>query len=382
MAGARTHQVRAAPVIAFPATTRLPVAQPQLPATEALLPYLERIERRRWYSNFGPLVTELESRLADRLTPRAGVVTVSSGTQGLILALKAMGCRRGSLCALPSWTFVATAQAVLQAGMIPWFLDVDPATWMLDPTHVRSRLRYAPGEVGAVIPVAAFGRMPDLEAWRTFRREAGIQVLVDGAAAFDTLKSAPTPVVVSLHATKVLGAGEGGYVAADDADYLSRLRQMSSFGFKGSREAMMPATNAKLSEYAAAVALAGLDVWDASRGRFMLAAQSLLMALTDAPEVEFQPGWGVSWISSVCNVRVPQGLLEPVARQLAAEGIDTRRWWADGCHASPAFSSCPRDVLPATETLARTTLGLPFAIDLDHADANRIAAAVVRGMRG
>jgi dTDP-4-amino-4,6-dideoxygalactose transaminase len=90
----------------------------------------------------------------------------------------------------------------------------------------------------------------------------------------------------------------------------------------------------------------------------------------------------VSWISSVCNVRLPQGLMEAVIRRLTADSIDTRRWWADGCHASPAFSSCPRDTLPGTEALARTTIGLPFAVDLDHVAANRIAAAIVRGIRG
>jgi len=379
MAGATNQRVRTAPVIAFPAA-RMPVAQPLLPSAEALLPYLQRIDTRRWYSNFGPLITELESRLAERLAPPSSVVTVSSGTQGLILALKALGARRGSLCALPSWTFVATAQAVLQAGLIPWFLDVDPETGMLDPVHVRSRLRVAPGEVGAVIPVAAFGHLPDLEAWRTFRREAGIPVLVDGAAAFDALAGAPVPVVVSLHATKALGVGEGGFVAADDRAFLDRVRQTSSFGFKGSREACVPATNAKLSEYAAAVGLAGLDVWPATRARFMLAAQTLMMAMTDAAEVGFQAGWGTSWISSVCTVKLPEGAVDAVASQLAREGIDTRRWWGDGCHTSPVFSSCPRDVLPATEALANASLGLPFSQDLDHIAANRIATAVRRGL--
>jgi dTDP-4-amino-4,6-dideoxygalactose transaminase len=380
MAGATSQKLRTAPVIAFPGHGRLPVAQPLLPSAEAILPYLQRIDQQRWYSNFGPLVTSLEQRLADRFAPPAGVVTVSSGTQGLILALKALGARRGSLCALPSWTFVATAHAVLQAGLIPWFLDVDPDTWMLDPDHVRSRLWAAPGAVAAVITVAAFGRTPDFDRWCDFRRETGVPVLVDAAAAFDALDDARIPAVVSMHATKAFGVGEGGFVAAADNDYLARVRELSSFGFRGSREAHVPATNAKLSEYAAAVGLAGLDCWSATRGRFLMAAQSLRVALIEAPEVEFQPGWGTTWMSSVCVVRVPEAKLEAVEANLTREGVDTRRWWANGCHAGPVFAGCPRDSLPHTLTLARSTLGLPFAADLDHVAVNRIAGAVLRGL--
>ena len=380
MVGATSQKLRTAPVIAFPGQGRLPVAQPLLPPAEAILPYLQRIDQQRWYSNFGPLVTDLEQRLGKRFAAPAGVVTVSSGTQGLILALKALGARRGSLCALPSWTFVATAHAVLQAGLIPWFLDVDPDTWMLDPDHVRSRLWAAPGAVSAVITVAAYGRTPNIDRWCDFRRETGTPVLIDAAAAFDALDDARIPAVVSLHATKAFGVGEGGFVAGEDTDYLARVRQLSSFGFRGTREAHIPATNAKLSEYAAAVGLAGLDGWSATRARFLGVAQNLRIALIDAPEVEFQPGWGVNWISSVCVVRVPEGKLEAVEANLTREGVDTRRWWGAGCHAGPVFAGCPRDALPNTLDLARSTLGLPFAADLDHASVNRIAGAVLRGL--
>jgi dTDP-4-amino-4,6-dideoxygalactose transaminase len=245
---------------------------------------------------------------------------------------------------------------------------------------VRSRLSAAPGTVAAVLPVAAFGRMPDLAAWRAFRRETGTPVLVDGAAAFDAVTDVRLPVVVSLNAAKALGAGEGGFIASSDEGFLTRVRELTSYGLRGTREAQVPATNAKLSEYAAAVGLAGLDGWAASRGRFAIAAQNLRMALIDTPEVVFQPGWGASWISSVCVVRLPEGALDTVEAGLAAEGIDTRRWWANGCHESPAFATCPRDSLPQTERLARTTLGLPFAVDLDVAAVARIAGALRRAL--
>src|SRR5580698_2063716 len=279
---------------------RVPIARPRLPTRAALTPYLDRIDDARWYSNFGPLNAELEARLADRLSPKASVVTLANGTVALTLALKAAGAPAGTLCAMPAWTFVASPHAALEAGLTPYFIDIDPETWMLDPQRILSALRKAPGPVGAIMPVAAFGRLPDLDAWRDVADDSGLAVVVDGAAAFDALASAPVPVTVSLHATKTVAAGEGGYVASEDADFIDRVRALSSFGFAGSRVSRHPAGNAKLSEYGAAVALASLDGWHADRARFGFAAQHLRVALALTPEIAFQPGWGMRWISSVC----------------------------------------------------------------------------------
>nr|QQZ51968.1 DegT/DnrJ/EryC1/StrS family aminotransferase [Phenylobacterium glaciei] len=81
---------------------------------------------------------------------------------------------------------------------------------MLDPALVREMLARAPGKVSAVLPVAAHGAMPDIEAWLAFRDETGLAVLLDAAAAFDAARDARLPTVVSLHATKVLGLGRAG----------------------------------------------------------------------------------------------------------------------------------------------------------------------------
>jgi dTDP-4-amino-4,6-dideoxygalactose transaminase len=367
------------------AAARIAVARPLLPDAEAIAPYLQRIDAQRWYSNFGPLVTALEARLAARHGPGVRAVTATNATQILALALKLLAPRPGALCALPSWTFVATAHAVIQAGLRPWFLDVDPDTWMLDPEATAQAIRQAPGEVAAVVPVAAFGRPIDGPGWRAFRDRTGIPVLVDAAAAFDAAALDPDawaglPAAVSLHATKALGVGEGGYLATSDGELADRLRQHTSFGFFGSREAAFPATNAKISEYAAAVGLAALDAWPHTRGRWMRAAQLLRIALSALPQIRFQPGWGVDWVTSVCVVEVPDGAAERVAASLAEAGIETRRWWGLGCHAEPAFADCARTALPVTERLGASTVGLPFAVDLGRDEIERIAKALAHAL--
>ena len=358
----------------------MPVARPRLPSAEAVFPYLQRIDTARWYSNFGPLLTEFEARLAARFPAGSEVVTVANATQALTLTLNAMDLAPGGYVAIPAWTFVATAHAVMQAGLRPWFVDVDPDSWMMRPAAIADLPPSVREQLVAVIPVCAFGSLGDLAAWRAFRDETRVQVLVDAAAAFDALRDADLPAVVSLHATKVVGLGEGGFLVTRDADLALRVRRLSTFGFHGSRESQVPATNAKLSEYAAAVGLAALDGWEANRLQFARAAQHLRIGLVGQPEVCFQPGWGSEWVTSVCNVRLPDGSAGAVADALRAEGVETRRWWGSGCHVSPAFADCGRSDLSHTDRLGGSVLGLPFSVDISLPEIRHVVAALGRAL--
>jgi len=352
-----------------------------MPSSAAILPYLKRIDEGRWYSNFGPLSIEFEARLAQRFSQPTAVATVVNGTQAITIALQALGAAPGTFCAMPSWTFVATAHAAVAAGMTPWFVDVDPETWMLDPEALEAALASAPGPVGAAIPVAAFGRPIDMAAWEAFRDRAGVPVVIDAAAAFDTVTRAPLPTAFSLHATKLLGSGEGGFIACEDKAFATRCREITSYGFRGTRESMALGTNAKLSEYACAVGLASLDAWPMTRLRYLRAAQRVRMALIGCRDLTFQPGWGVHWVSTTCMVGTAEGQAEALESRLTTAGVDTRRWWGAGCHASPAFRAFPCTRMAATNRLARSTLGLPFYADMTDDDIERLAAAADRGAR-
>ncbi|MFI4935348.1 MAG: DegT/DnrJ/EryC1/StrS family aminotransferase [Caulobacterales bacterium] len=359
----------------------VPVARPRLPTREALTPYLDRIDEARRYANAGPLVRELEGRLAARLSESGSVATVANHTQALTLALKAAGAKAGTLCAMPAWTFVASAHAAVAAGLTPYFIDVDPATWMLDPARMADVVAAAPGEVGAIMPVAVFGLTPHLPLWWAVGEATGLPVVVDGADAFDALDCAPVPVAISLHAQASVAAGEGGYVACEDEALVERVRDFTTLGLPGDPVAAAPATNGMISEYAAAVALASLDAWPADRARFGFAAQYLKVALALTPQIEFQPGWGTSWFSSVCVVGTPKGAAPAIAKAMNRAGVEARGWWGGGCHTHPAFAACPREPLPVTDALAVSTLGLPYFIDLDEADSWRIVDALLEALK-
>lgn len=365
----------------------IPVARPKLPDADALLPYLRAIDQRRIYSNWGPLNAELERLLGDQLG--ASVVTCSSATDGITCALRAVledrpAEKRFGLCLMPSWTFVATPHAALAAGLTPCFLDVEEGSWMLTPELVRRELLAGLKSnlpVAAVVVVAPFGLQLAPEPWDAFTAETGIPVVIDSAAAFDGLRVARTPSVVSLHATKTVGAGEGGFVATRDADLAKRIKRVANLGFLGTRLAEVPATNAKLSEYHAAVALCSLKGWPERRAEFQSAARRLRTAVEPSGAV-FQPGFGEDWVSATCVLRLPDGLgAGDAAMGLGLRGISTRAWWGFGCHTSPAFAHLPRrnhaagNRLPATEILAHSTIGIPFYCDLSDAEIAQIGSA-------
>ena len=121
---------------------RIPLLIPELPSVAELQPYLERIDAARWYSNFGPLCREFEGALAGMFIAKNAqpvrVTTVSSCTLGLELALRALDLAPGSQVLLPALTFVASATAVVRAGLVPVAADVDPQSWLLTPEIARA----------------------------------------------------------------------------------------------------------------------------------------------------------------------------------------------------------------------------------------------------
>ncbi|MDQ3197968.1 MAG: DegT/DnrJ/EryC1/StrS family aminotransferase, partial [Verrucomicrobiota bacterium] len=333
--------------------TLLPVAKPRLPTAARILPYLEQVDRAQWYSNGGGLVLEFEGRLARHCgKAEAQVATVANGTLGLTLALLAFDLPEGSLCMVPSWTFAATAHAILLAGLTPWMVDVSSKTWILEAEAARELLKRAPGQVGAVIPVSAFGAPLDLGPWQRFRAETGIAVVADAAAAFDTIRANEIPAVVSLHATKVCGIGEGGFVVSTDQAFIEEIRKRANFGFWNSRESTAPSFNGKLSEYGAAVGLASLDEWSETRADFLRVARAYRQNLAGHDDIQLQPAFGESWVSSTTVIESRSKDAETLTNLLTENGIGSRRWWGGGLHRHRRFQAYPRDHVAVTEALA------------------------------
>lgn len=358
---------------------RIPVMRPQLPTAEELLPYLRRIDEARYYTNFGPLLRELEARLADfySLSPNR-LALAANGTVALSAALLAVGAKPRTRCLIPSWTFVATAAAAWAANLEPYFVDVDEATWMIDPQALASRRDLE--NVGAVIVVSPFGAPVDTAAWDAFTDQTGIPAIIDGAAAFDTVhaidraRPGRSLTMVSLHATKGFGAGEGAFVVSTNDETMLRFRQICNFGV-WERPGQILGYNGKLSEYHCAVGLAQLDGWPQRREQLAQVTERYRDSLGAIAGLSLLPYYGQGWVAPYCNVITGSPAASTI-EWLRECGIDTRRWWRSGVHEQPAYRGFSRDPLPVTERLAERVFGLPFFHDMDDAQLERVVSAV------
>ncbi|MGD2133141.1 MAG: DegT/DnrJ/EryC1/StrS family aminotransferase [Maricaulaceae bacterium] len=359
---------------------RLPVMRPRLPDRAAISPYLDAIDANRWYSNNGPLLTEFEGRLARRYGPsERTVIGVANGTCAVALALLAQRPAPGGWCLLPSFTFAATVHAAVMAGLRPYFLDVEADSWALSPSAVRAMIEAlrARGEtVAACVPVTPFGAPLDPAPWAAIKAETGVAVAIDAAAAFSTVKLSSVPTAVSLHATKDLGVGEGGFVLWDDEDGVAWIRRLTNFSFDDERVAVAFAMNAKMSEYHAAVGCAALDQWETRSARLAHLARLCRAAVAPISGVSLQAGWGESWQSATWNVETIAPAPTLIDRLDREFNIEARRWWATPCHEMPIWADAPHVAARVTHRLATHVLGLPFHEDLDAPAAARIAEAV------
>ncbi len=359
----------------------VPVCRPQLPTADRLLPYLREIDASRRYTNHGPLSGRFEARLAERAgaTSAAELVVAVNATAGLTATLMALDLPPRTPCLMPAWTFAASGHAVMRAGLIPSFVDVEP-DGMLAPAAAR-RAADAIGRSCAVLVVSAFGRPVDVLAWDAFQIDSGIPVVLDAAAGFDTVRTSPIPTVVSLHATKVLGIGEGAFVVCSDAERVNAIRVRMNLGFTDSREALVSAMNAKLPEYSAAVGLAALDEWPAARAAYVRVAQDYVRALGGIHGVKLPPGFGPEWVSATATVEVPVDQLVRIEDALREARIGSRRWWGSGLAHQRAFAAFARAPLPVTDSLASSTLGLPCWPDLATGAVDRIAQIIRTAVR-
>lgn len=361
---------------------KVPVLKPLLPNIDQLKPYIEQIDANRYYSNLGPLTRKFEENLAQHFgVTRDRVVTSANGTLALTQVLRAFDIRPNSLCVMPSWTFVATPASAIAAGLEPYFIDVDLQSWTIRPEDVLPLLKRH--DIGAVIPVSPFGRLIDLAAWDKFHKETCIPVVIDAAAGFDGFSARQrraeigVPVMVSLHATKVFGVGEGAVILTGDPRLSKKIQMLSNFGFYDSREAVLPGTNAKLNEYMAAVGLAAFDAWHQTREHWQRLSNVFERFVAASPGLSHAPGFNQGWVSSYGIVQLPASSSAKIVKKgLEERHIGTVAWWGDGCHRHPAYAGCARAELPVTEYLADHVLGLPFWIGLTEDDLTLVFDAL------
>jgi dTDP-4-amino-4,6-dideoxygalactose transaminase len=361
----------------------LPLARPAVPDVDKLVGELRDILTSGVLTN-GPRVRALEEAAADYLDVRHAVA-VSTCTAGLMLVLR--GTELTGDVIVPSFTFQATAHAVSWNGLRPAFADIDPETLTLSATAAS---RATGMRTSAIVATHTYGTPADVDGLIEAARQSGVRLFFDAAHAFGS-RHADRPIggfgdaeVFSMTPTKPLVAGEGGIVATNDDELAARVRRLRDYGKEDDYDVRVIGLNARLSELHGAVALASLRGLDERIEQRNELANGYRRALSEVPGISFpsvRPG-DISTYKDL-TILIDRDAMRldarTLAEALAAEGVETRRYYAPPVHHTTAYRAVANGIrLPVTEEAAGRVLTLPLWVGMTIGDVERVAEAIER----
>lgn len=308
-------------------------------------------------------------------TPHA--VALGSGTAALWLGLWAAGVGPGDEVILPSFTFAATAGAVLQVGATPVFADIDPATYCVSAQTV---LPHIGSRTAAVIAVHLYGHPAPLDELAALCGRHGLLLVEDAAQAHGTrwagahVGSTGAFGAFSFYPTKNMTTGEGGIITTSDSGLAERARRLRNHGQDAPYHHERPGTNGRMTDLEAAIGraqLPRLPAWVEQRRANAARLDRALAGMVDTPRVA--PGAAHSF--SLYTVRCSDRPRLVNALREAAVGFGI--YYPLGCHRQPAFRA--KAELTETERACAEVISLPVRPGLTDEEMETIAAAVQRG---
>jgi UDP-2-acetamido-2-deoxy-ribo-hexuluronate aminotransferase len=318
----------------------------------------------------GPEVSTLEAALADYLGVRHAIAC-SNGTDALLLGLMALGIGRGDVVFTTPFTFIATAEVIGRVGARPVFVDIERATFNIDPAAltqaVESAIRRGEGRPAAVITVDLFGLPCDYERIGEIAARHGLAVLEDAAQAFGARRhgrAAGTMADIgttSFYPTKPLGGyGDGGAIFTDRDDLAARLRSLRAHGSGASEyDNLEFGLNARLDTLQAAMLLEKLAMFPRELDQRAAVAARYEAALSTVVEVPRIPA-GTSSAWAQYSILTPER--DELRAVLDAAGIGTGIYYPKPLHLQRAFASYGyrEGTMPVAERCSREILSLPM----------------------
>jgi len=368
----------------------IPLIKADMPPMDAVQDAFREIMANGRITNFGRYLQQFEGEIGEYLGTNA--CCLSSATAGLIMTMQALDIPRGSRVVIPSFTFVATAQAVLYAGCTPVFVDV-ANDGNADLDDLARVLRGTPN-VGAVILVHMYGlpcrtdQVETIVKLEEARRNQRIPVLYDGAHAFGSSRNGVRvggsghAEIFSTSVTKVMTSVEGGIVSTHDTALIEKLRKMRNYGIFANYDAHFPGLNGKMSEFHAIVGIHNLRLLDARlEARKQKAAfyTKQIQALTSFRAMTAPSG--VLSTYKDYTIQLPPGLKssrDAIMASLAARGIETRAYFYPPVHEQKFFRSFADRPLPMTEDLSRRVITLPFSSTITEPEMKTVAEALAQ----
>ncbi|MCW4010898.1 MAG: DegT/DnrJ/EryC1/StrS family aminotransferase [Candidatus Bathyarchaeota archaeon] len=314
----------------------------------------------------GPEVTKFEAGFA-KFAGAKHAIAVNTGTAALHAALVAVGVQAGDEVILPSFTFVATAEAVVLAGGKPVFADIDAKTYNLSPSEAAKNVTQ---KTKALLPVDLYGLSADMEPIREVADKHGLAVVEDAAQAHGLSYRGKPPGAFadaacwSLYASKNMTTGEGGVVTTNDDKVAELTRMMRTHGEKAKYASEMLGCNYRMSEMQAAIGVVQLEKLPLFVEKRTQNAQRLTEVLSKSDKLclPVEPAGGNhSWY--LYTVRLCNGTEAERNRlldELHKKGIGAEAYYVNPVHRMPYYRSFGARELPETEKAAQQVFSLPI----------------------
>jgi len=329
----------------------------------------------------GPEVAELEAALA-KLTGAKHCITVSSGTEALLIALMAEGIGPGHEVITTPFTFAATAEMIVLAGAKPVYVDIKPGDCNIDPALIEAAITPA---TRAIMPVSLYGQVADMDEISAIAAKHGLSVIEDAAQSFGaTYKGRMSCNVSKIGATsffpsKPLGCyGDGGALFTSDDALAQAMREIRVHGQSQRYTHTRVGVGGRMDTLQCAVVLGKLErfEWEIEQRKALGDRYAELIKASGAPVELLEVADDRDCVWAQYTVKVDNRAA--VIAALKEQGIPTAVHYPRPLHRQPAYAQpdCPADSFPHSNAAADRVMSLPMSADLTHAEQDAVVAAL------
>lgn len=353
--------------------------KPFLPPMDLYTKKIEKIWQNSWLTNNGPVLKELERRVAAYLG-LSRFSYVSNGTIALQLAIKALDIS-GEVITTP-FSYVATTSALVWETCCPVFVDIDAETLNIDPAKVEAAITK---NTEAILVTHVFGNPAEVLLLQEIAERNNLKLIYDAAHCFGVKFNKKSIFefgdisILSTHATKIFHTTEGGFVSARDNDVIRKVNLMKNFGHDGPEQFSIVGVNGKNSEFHAAMGLCNLEFIDVILERRKKQYNYYLSLLADSRKLRFQKinsnaTYNYSYLPVVFD---SEATMLAVQKKLINEDIVPRRYFYPSLN---TLNYVKYDHMPVSEEIARSILCLPLSHDLTEEEIELVVNAVLEAV--
>jgi len=333
----------------------------------------------------GAAVEKFETAFAE-FCQTAHAIGVGTGTDALVLALRALGVGPGDEVITASNSFVATAEAIVHAGATPVFVDIDPETYTIDVERIEDRIT---ARTKAIIPVHLYGQPADMHKVLEIARRYELRVIEDAAQAHGAryhgrrVGSIGDAACFSFYPAKNLGAcGDAGAVVTSDPGTAEAVRKLRDHGGLRKYEHDVVGYNSRLDALQAAVLQLKLKHLEERNERRRRHAQTYAELLSGIPGIvtPFEPD-GISSVYHLYVVRIEKGNRDDLQRHLRECGVQTGIHYPTPIHCTRAFAGFRSGSCPVAERYAERILSLPMYPEIETHQLQYVAESISEYMQ-